>query len=134
MTEVDTEGTARFITGPNCSLLPIVNPKGGRRLDIYGPGRPVPQGVLSKTQERHYLEKNMIVAVDEHGNPDKYRAVECLSAIIAADCEVGWGRPRIAERLRSQGFKYGNQTISIAVRLFDSDWKLGDPIPERVFE
>jgi hypothetical protein len=129
--EIDTEGTARFVTGPNCGLLPILNPRGGKRLDIYGSGKPVPQGVLSNQQIRHFLDKGLIEAVDDRGIPDRYRVVECLSAIIATDSEQGWGRPRVAERLRSQGFAYSNKTISIAVLLFNSDWKLGQPIPER---
>src|SRR5271168_4315350 len=92
--EVDY-GTPRYVTSSTCSLLPIVNPHGGRRIDIYGPHRPVPAGVLTDTQIKHFLEKNLIEHVDAHGNVDRFRAVEALTAIIATDCEPGWGRPRV---------------------------------------
>ena len=129
MTETPEDfGTPRFQTAG--AFLRILTPRGGKCLDIYGPGRPVPANALSDPKIReHLLDKGLIVHVDERGNADKHRAVECLSAIIATDCEQGWGRPRVAERLRSQGFKYSNQAISLAVRMFNSDWKLGDPLP-----
>lgn len=128
-TTPDTEGTPRYQTTQDCGLLRIPNPRGGKVLDIYGPGRPVPAGALTPQTAQHYLNKGLIEHTDEHGNGDKHRAIECLSAIIASDCEQGWGRPRVAERLRSQGFAYGNKAISIAIKMFNSEWKLGDPIP-----
>jgi hypothetical protein len=127
--EVDY-GTPRFQTAG--AFLRIMNPKGGKSLDIYGPGHPVPASALSDPKIReHLLDKRFIEHVDDRGNADKYRAVECLSAIIASGCEMGWGRPRVAERLRAEGFRFQNRTIGIAIRLFNSEWKLGDPIPER---
>lgn len=123
-------GTPRFQTAG--AFLRIMPPQGGKSLDVYGPGHPVPASALSDPKLRnHLLDKGLIVHVDDRGNPDKGRAIECLTAIIASGAEQGWGRPRVAERLRSEGFRYQNKTIGIAIRLFNSDWKLGDPIPER---
>lgn len=123
-------GVARFVTGPGVGLLPIQNPRGGRRLDIYGPGRPVPQGVLTEQQVNHFLAHNLIERVDDKGNVDRYRVGEALSAIIAccADEEgsENWGRPRIAERLRANGFAFSNQTISLAIKRWQNP-----PVPEQ---
>jgi hypothetical protein len=124
----DNFGTPRFVTAS--AFLRIDNPRGGKVLDIYGAGRPVPASAVSDPKVRqHLLDKGLIEHVDDRGNVDKWRCVEALTAIIATDCEVGWGRPRIAEHLRSQGFKYSNRTLGIAIRMFNSDWTLGDPLP-----
>jgi hypothetical protein len=113
-------GTPRYVTSSTCHLLPIVNPRGGKRLDIYGPGKPIPDGALTAAQIKHLLDHGMISHTDGKGNVDHLRVDECLSAIIAccADEEGSetWGRPRIAERLRSQGFAFGNDTLSRAIR------------------
>src|SRR5271155_1826921 len=104
--EVDY-GTPRYVTSSTCSLLPIVNPRGGKRLDIYGPHRPVPAGAMTDDQIKHLLDHGLIEHADDKGRPDHLRVDECLSAIICviADepgCEK-WGRPRIAEALRAAG-------------------------------
>jgi hypothetical protein len=126
-------GTPRYVTAG--AFLPILNPRGGKRLDIYGAGKPIPQGAMTDEQIKHWLDKGLIEHTDGKGNVDRYRVVECLSAIIAccADEEGSetWGRPRIAERLRSQGFAFQNKTLGIAIRMWRGDWKSGDPIPER---
>jgi hypothetical protein len=128
--EVDY-GTPRYVTA--AASLHIVNPRGGKRLDIYGQGRPVPASAMTDEQIRHFLDKSLIEHADEHGNVDRFRAVECLSAIITccADDEgfESWGRPRIAERLRANGFAFGNKTFGIAIKMLKSDWKSGDPLP-----
>jgi hypothetical protein len=131
MTEpLDHVGTPHYRTSATCSLLRILNPRGGRVVDLYGPHRAVPAGLLTPKTAEHYLDHGMIEHVDAEGRADKGRYVEILSAIIACDCEKDWGRPRIAERLRANGFKYNNRAISVAVKMWHSDWKLGDPIPE----
>jgi hypothetical protein len=125
--EVDY-GTPRFVTAS--TFLRIDNPRGGKVTDIFGAGRPVPPSALSDPKVRqHLLDHGLIEACDDKGVVDRYRCVEALSAIICTDCEVGWGRPRIAERLRSQGFGYSNRTLGIAIKMFNSDWVLGDPLP-----
>jgi hypothetical protein len=128
MTETEFHhGTPRYVTAS--SYLPIVNPRGGKRLDIYGVGKPVPASAMTHEQAQHFLRLGLIEHTDGKGNVDKWRCEECLSAIVATDCELGWGRPRVAERLRSEGFAFSNKTLSIALKMFNSDWKSGDPLP-----
>jgi hypothetical protein len=128
--EVDY-GKPQFVT--SCAFLPIVNPKGGKRLDIYGVGKPVPASAMTDEQIQHFLRMGMIEHTDGKGNVDRFRAVECLTAIITccSDDEgfESWGRPRIAERLRANGFAFSNKTFGIAIRMLRSDWKSGDPLP-----
>jgi hypothetical protein len=124
-------GTPRYVTAG--AFLPILRPGGGKRLDIYGPGKPVPASAMTDAQVAHFLDKGLIEHVDAHGNVDKWRCVEALTAIIAccADEEgsESWGRPRIAEAVRRKGFKFQNRTLGIAIKMFKSDWKSGDPLP-----
>jgi hypothetical protein len=135
MTETEFHhGTPRYVTAS--SYLPIVNPRGGKRLDIYGVGKPVPASAMTHEQAQHFLRLGLIEHTDGKGNVDRFRAVECLTAIIAccSDDEgfESWGRPRIAERLRREGFAYSNKTLGIAIKMFKSDppWEFGDPLPD----
>jgi len=127
MTET-TEGIAHYVTAG--AFLRIDAPGGGRVRDFYGAGRPIPANAMTETQIRHYLDHGLIARSDGKGNVDHLRVDECLSAIIAtiAD-EPGsekWGRPRIAEALRAAGFKFGNETLSRAIRRFHNPPKQED--------
>ena len=62
-------GTPRYVTSSTCHLLPIVNPRGGKRLDIYGPHKPIPAGAMTADQVRHLLDHGLIEHADEHGRP-----------------------------------------------------------------
>jgi len=133
MTEIETGpvdyGTPRYVTSSTCHLLPIVNPRGGKRLDIYGPHRPVPAGAMTAEQIRHLLEHGLIEHADADGRPDHLRVDEALSVIIAciADeegCE-SWGRPRIADAVRHAGYRFSNETLGLAIKRWHSP-----PVPQ----
>lgn len=115
-------GVARYVTASAFLRIPPKGPHGGKVLDLYGAGLPIPQGAMTEAQIKHYLEHGLIEHTDGKGNVDRYRVDECLSAIICciADepgCE-SWGRPRIAEAVRRAGFKFSTETLSRAIRRF----------------
>jgi hypothetical protein len=125
-------GTPHFVTASAFNRFD--NPAGGKVHDIFGAGVPVPAHVLRDEKHvEHLLRHGLIERSDGKGHVDKWRCEEALSAIICccADDEgsESWGRPRIAERLRANGFAFSNKTLSIAVKMWRGDWKLGDPLP-----
>ena len=138
----DTRGTSGLrhaATGYRQPLFPLVNPAGGKNEDIYGKGRPIPDRIVQKLMREpktleHLLAKGLVAYTDGKGHVDTGRCIECLSVIIllCADEEGSetWGRPRIAERLRANGYSYSNEAMSTAIRMFKNpEWKSGDPIP-----
>ena len=124
-------GTPRYVTSSTCHLLPIVNPRGGKRLDIYGPHKPIPHGALTDEQVRHLLDHGMIEHTDGKGNIDHLRVDEALSVIICCIAEEegseSWGRPRIAEAVRRAGYRFSNETLGLAIKRWHSP-----PVPERI--
>ena len=132
MTETPVHyGTPRYVTAG--AFLRIDNPHGGKVRDFFGPGRPVPASAMTDAQRDHYLRVGLIEHCDDRGHVDKWRCEEALSVIITCianeEGSESWGRPRIAEAVRRAGFAFSNKTLSIAVKMWRSDWKLGDPLP-----
>jgi hypothetical protein len=111
-------GEPHFVTAS--SFLRIDNPRGGPVRDIYGKGVPIPQGAMTEKQIKHYLEHGQIARSDGKGNIDHDRVEECLSAIICCCADEpgweSWGRPRISERLRANGFRFSNKSFGLAIK------------------
>jgi hypothetical protein len=102
----------------------------GKLHQCHGP-RMLPEWALwDDAQVKHLLDHDMVELVDAAGQPtDPGRVVECLSVICGLGLPQDAGRPRVAEALRREGFRYSNDAISKALRLFKSNWKVGDPCP-----
>jgi len=127
MTTPENEfGTPHFVTAGPFLRIP---PRGaGRNRDFYGVGKPIPDGLLTEAQIQHFLAHSLIARSDGKGHVDHGREDEALCAVIAccADEEgsESWGRPRIAERLRANGYAFSNDTLSRAIKRFKN------PLPE----
>lgn len=126
--------TQHFRTKSGVGLLRFENPDGGKVIDLYGGGKPVPPNVvrtLSSDRIKRLLDSGLIEMTDAGWNPtDPHRVIECWCALVSFDVPKDAGRPRAAEILRGHGCRYSNATIGAAVKLYNSDWKLGDPLPE----
>ena len=125
----EVNGEVRFRSLVN--LVRIRDPK-GKLKDFYDKGRILPDWAAhDDDQVRRFLDHGLIELVDAGGTPpDPGRVVECLSALISCGVPLGAGRPRAAAILRGEGMRYSNETVSKALKLFNSDWKLGEPIEE----
>ncbi|MDI3314495.1 MAG: hypothetical protein QJR12_09500 [Mycobacterium sp.] len=121
---------ARFRS--TCALLRVADHR-GRLHDFYGPGRLLPQWVAHDAEQiRRLLDHGLVEVCDAAGRPtDPGRVIECLSALSAVGVPLGCGRPRAADMLRRNGFRYSNDAIAKALTLFNSDppWRAGDPFP-----
>ncbi|MBO0883099.1 MAG: hypothetical protein J2P17_22745, partial [Mycobacterium sp.] len=120
----------RFRSRIGAPLIRIAD-KHGKLHDFYGQGRILPEWVAHDPEQvMRYLDLGLIEPCDAGGRPtDTDRAIECLTALIACSVPEHAGRPRAADILRRNGLRYSNGTISKALRLLRSDWKLGEPVP-----
>ncbi|KMV23261.1 hypothetical protein ACT16_06110 [Mycobacterium heckeshornense] len=104
--------------------------KNGKLHEVRGVGTPLPRWFpANEAHLRLMLQNGLIAAVDADGRPDHDRIVECLSALSAVGVPVGCGRPRARDLLARHDLHYSNDTLSKALRLYGSDWKLGEPYP-----
>lgn len=124
----------RFRTGAAVGLLRLENPKGGPVLDLYGPGRLLPESVvkwLDADRIKHLLDRGLIEFCDNSGTPsDPGRVIECWGVLVSFNVPKDAGRPRVADILHRNGCHYSNETLSRAIALYRSDWKLGDEVPQ----
>jgi hypothetical protein len=124
-------GQTRFRVKPGVPLVRIKNPE-GRYEDFYGETKVLPRWASTdEDQVRHLLDLSLIECCDDAGQPtDPGRVVECLSVLISVGVPEDAGRPRAADMLRRENFRYSNETISAAIKLRKSGWKFGEPIEE----
>jgi hypothetical protein len=127
---VEKQGHIRLKVCKGVALCRIKDP-GGKYRDYYSPGQILPEWAdHDEKQVAHFIRMGIIEPCDRAGVPtDPGRIIECVSCLITSGVEPGNGRPRASALLRSNGFHFSNETISKAVKCFNSNWVVGDPIP-----
>jgi hypothetical protein len=130
---VETKGHVRLRVTPGIILLRIMDDR-GRLQDFYNRGGSILPEWADHDQKQvlHFMRLGMVELCDDAAVPtDPGRVIECLSALICAGVPLGAGRPRAAEMLRADnGLHYSNETVSKAIKLFNSEWKFGLPIED----
>jgi len=122
------KGHVRLRIRPGVPMVRIAD-QGGRLQDFYGEKLLPPWAIHSDEQTKHMLDHGLVELADDAGNAtDPGRLIECVSALISAGVAPGMGRPRAAELVRAAGGRYSNETLSGALKLFNSDWKYPEPI------